>query len=285
MAFIKEFENLEDDGLITPEIGSWGKQKYRLVTQYSQLFSKSMKNKWDSIVYIDLFSGAGRSKIRNTNRIIASSPILALKNEHKFDRYIFCEEDSEKCNALKCRIEREFSQIDTQVILGDSNECINDILAKLPTYSRNHKVLSFCFVDPFKVGNLKFKTIEKLSKLYVDFLVLIPSGMDANRNLKQYLRPNNKIVENFLGNVHWRESWENLPYPKKTFEEFIVDQFNESMSGLRYINPGMENCCSIRSDDKNLLLYRLTLYSRNELGKKFWKEAKKYSNPQLQLFE
>jgi hypothetical protein len=215
MAFIKEFENLEDDGLITPEIGSWGKQKYRLVTQYSQLFSKSMKNKWDSIVYIDLFSGAGRSKIRKTNRIIASSPILALKNEHKFDRYIFCEEDPEKYNALKCRIEREFSQIDTQVVLGDSNECIDD----------------------------------------------------------------------FLGNSHWREAWENLSYPNKTFEEFIVDQFNKSMSGLRYINPGIENCCSIRSDDKNLLLYRLTLYSRNQLGKKFWKETKKYTNPQRQLFE
>jgi three-Cys-motif partner protein len=285
MAFLKEFENLEDDGLITPEIGLWGQKKYRLVSHYSHLFSKSMKNKWDSIVYIDLFSGSGRSKIRRTNRIIASSPIMALKNEHKFDRYIFCEKDPEKYDALKCRIESEFPEIDTQVILGDSNECIDDILEKLPSYSRNHKVLSFCFVDPFKIGNLKFKTIEQLSKLYVDFLVLIPSGMDANRNLKQYLRPNNKTVDDFLGNELWRETWENLPHPKKTFEEFIVDQFNESMSGLRYINPGMEHCCAIRSDEKNLLLYRLTLYSRNKLGKKFWKETKKYSDPQRQLFE
>lgn len=285
MALVEQFENLGDDGLIAPEIGLWGQQKYRLVSQYSQLFSKSMRNKWDSIVYIDLFSGAGRSKIRRTNRIIASSPILALKNEHKFDRYIFCEKDSEKCDALKCRIDREFPNIDTQIIHGDSNKCVDEIISKLPPYSRNHKVLSFCFVDPFKVGNLKFKTIEKLSEFFIDFLVLIPSGMDANRNFQQYFKPQNKMVDNFLGTKTWRETWQSLPHPKKTFEVFIVDQFNESMVGLGYINPGLEHCCSIRSDEKNLLLYRLALYSRNELGKKFWKETKKYSDPQLPLFE
>lgn len=284
MALFNQFENLEDDGLVTPEIGLWGQQKYRLVSQYSHLFSKSMKKKWDSIVYIDLFSGAGRSRIRRTNRIIAASPILALKNEHKFDRYIFCEEDHEKYNALKCRIEKEFPNIDTKFLFGDSNKRVDKIISLLPKYNRNHRVLSLCFVDPFKIGNLKFKTIEKLSKLYIDFLILIPSGMDANRNFKQYFKSQNKTVDDFLGDENWREKWENLPHPKKTFEAFIVDQFNESMSGLGYINPELEHCCPIRSDEKNLLLYRLTLYSRNKLGKKFWEETKKYSDPQMQLF-
>jgi len=36
----------------------------------------------------------------------------------------------------------------------------------------------------------------------------------------------------------------------------------------------------IRSDDKNLRLYRLALYSKNKLGPKFWKETTKYSDPQ-----
>ncbi len=285
MAFIKQFENLEDDGLVAPEIGSWGQKKYRLVNHYSHLFSKSMKNKWDSIVYIDLFSGAGRSKIRRTDRIIESSPILALKSEHKFNRYVFCEKDPEKYDALKCRIEREFPNIDTQIILGDSNECVDEIMSKLPAHSRSYKVLSFCFVDPYKIGNLKFATIEKLSKLYIDFLVLIPSGMDANRNFYQYYKPHNKIADNFLGSSFWREKWESLSHPKISFEEFIVDQFNESMSRLGYLNPGLENCYPIRSNEKNLLLYRLTLYSRHKLGNKFWREAKKYSDPQLKLFE
>jgi len=53
---MEELTALEDDGLITPEIGSWGEEKYRLVELYSTLFAKSMRKKWECLVYIDLFS-------------------------------------------------------------------------------------------------------------------------------------------------------------------------------------------------------------------------------------
>ena len=55
---------------ITPDIGSWGEEKYRHVALYSSLFVKSMRNKWDCLVYIDLFPGAGRARIRSTARIV-----------------------------------------------------------------------------------------------------------------------------------------------------------------------------------------------------------------------
>ena len=61
---MEELPALADDGLITPEIGSWGEEKYRHVALYSALFVKSMRNKWDCLAYIDLLSGAGRSRIR-----------------------------------------------------------------------------------------------------------------------------------------------------------------------------------------------------------------------------
>ncbi len=284
MGFIQDFPNLKDDGLSTPEVGAWGQQKYRLVDLYSQLFSKSMKSKWDSIVYIDLFSGSGRSKIRDSARIIASSPMLALEIEPKFDHYIFCEKDSAKSAALKTRVKREFPHVNVSVINGDSNKCTDKILSEMPTHNRNFKVLSFCFVDPFKIANLSFTTIEKLAKRFVDFLVLIPSGMDANRNLSYYLQSDNTNIDNFLGNNSWREDWQNRKN-NKSFEEFIVDQFNKSMKRLNYHDPGLNNCCPIRSHDKNLLLYRLALYSRHKLGNKFWEATKKYSDPQIKMFE
>ncbi len=104
---MEETATIEDDGLITPEIGSWGKEKYHHVALYAALFVKSMRNKWDCLVYIDLFSGAGRSRIRGTRRIVNSSPLVVLDLPDKFDRYIFCEKDSMKCEALKKRIKRE----------------------------------------------------------------------------------------------------------------------------------------------------------------------------------
>jgi hypothetical protein len=45
---------LDDDGLETPEVGSWGEDKYRLVRNYAQLFAQSMRGKWECLVYVDL---------------------------------------------------------------------------------------------------------------------------------------------------------------------------------------------------------------------------------------
>ncbi|RJR18158.1 MAG: hypothetical protein C4581_06710 [Nitrospiraceae bacterium] len=51
-----KYQAIDDDGLVTPEIGAWCEDKYRMVALYSSLFAKSMRNKWECLVYIDLFS-------------------------------------------------------------------------------------------------------------------------------------------------------------------------------------------------------------------------------------
>ncbi len=66
----------------------------------------------------------------------------------------------------------------------------------------------------------------------------------------------------------------------KSFENFVVEEFGRSMQKLGYIDPGVKEALLIRSDEKNLPLYRLALYSKHKLGPKFWKETKKYSDPQ-----
>ena len=145
---MEELPSLEDDGLITPEIGPWGEVKYRLVALYSALFAKAMKNKWESLIYIDLFSGAGRARIRGTKRIVTASPLIVLGLPDKFDRYIFCEKERTKINALKERVVRDYPDVDVQFIEGDANEHITEILTKLPAYRKDFHVLAFCFVDP-----------------------------------------------------------------------------------------------------------------------------------------
>jgi three-Cys-motif partner protein len=116
---MEKIEELKDDGLITPEVGEWSEEKYKLIAYYSEMFSTSMKNKWDCRVYIDLFAGAGRAKLKTSKRIVKSSPLIALSITDKFDKYIFCENDSEKISALKERIKNEHSDVDTKCIEGD----------------------------------------------------------------------------------------------------------------------------------------------------------------------
>lgn len=191
-------DNLVEDDLIYEEVGKWSKQKYDLISNYAKIFATGMKNKWDCRVYIDLFAGPGMSRIKNTNRIIKASPLLSIDIPYKFDKYIFCEKDRRKIDSLQKRISGSYQEIDVTYVPGDVNDLSDDILERIPKHSVNMKVLSFCVVDPYSLENLAFNTIEKISSRFVDFLVLIPTFMDAHRNWRQYLSNENYNVERFL---------------------------------------------------------------------------------------
>ena len=182
----------EEDGLITPEVGPWAENKYKHVEYYADLFTRSMRDKWGCLVYIDLFSGAGKAKIKDTNKVIDALPLRVLKLPVKFDKYIFCDKDEKKVDALTKRVAK-YNSDNITVINGDTNCEVNNFLSKIPQYSKDKKVLCFCVVDIFAVSNLKFNTIKLLSERFVDFIVLIPSMMDANRFLFQHIKPNNNL--------------------------------------------------------------------------------------------
>ncbi len=156
-----------------PEIGSWGEEKYNLVRNYAQMFATSMKDKWQCRVYVDLFSGAGRAKIKDIRKIVDGSPLIALGIEDPFDRYIFCEEDATNIDALSKRVKAHYPSLDTHFFHGDANDCVDEILSLIPQHSSAYKVLGFCFVDPFKIDNLKFNTLKRLSTKYMDIATIV----------------------------------------------------------------------------------------------------------------
>jgi three-Cys-motif partner protein len=165
---------------------------------------------------------------------------------------------------------------------GDANTLVDAVLQELPRHHSGSGVLSFCVLDPFKLGNLKFNTIERLSTIFVDFLVLIPSYMDGNRNEKAYAAPGNSTVADFLGNPDWRTAWSQA---RGEFGNFIVDQFGRSMKKLGFIYDGPGDEVPILLPGKNVKLYHLAFYSKNELAMKLWRQARKYSDPQMDFFE
>lgn len=274
---------LDDDSLITPEVGLWAEYKYRLVWNYAKMFATSMKAKWGARAYIDLYAGAGRSRLENTKTIVPASPLLAMNILNKFDKYIFCENDKEKMQALKARVKRDHPGSNVSFIETDVNKKIDEVISNIPKHHKGFKVLTFCFVDPFKVKNFNFQTIRKLAEKYIDFLILIPSGMDANRNISYYIDESNTAVEDFTGASQWRDDWCLEGAKWENFGFFFADLFGRQMRTLTYFYEGLSDMVHIRSTEKNLPLYHLAFFSRNELGRKFWQEARKYSNDQLDL--
>jgi len=267
------------DNLALPEVGAWTEDKHRLVSVYAALFSKGMKKKWGNRVYVELYAGAGYSRIRGTQRVILGSPLRALAAEQPFDKYVFCEAIPKNLEALKARVSLHFPAANVAYVDGDCDEKVADILDEIPLGSKGNTVLSLCFADPFDIG-LKFSTIKALSGRFVDFLVLLAVYSDANRAYKRYVMEDAVKVDEFLGSSTWRERWRTAEANGVSFPKFLAEEFASSMETLNYLPTPIHQMKRVRSDEKNLPLYYIALFSRHKLAHDFWDDALKYGTDQ-----
>lgn len=272
--------HVPNDGLATPEIGIWGLKKYRLLGTYCDIFTRGMKNKWDKLVYVDLFAGAGHAKIKNDNRIVKTSSLIAMSIPFQFTDYILCDENPSNINALDIRIKNNFPNTKRTLIQGDSNKKIDHIIASIP---KDPKTLTFCFVDPFSL-KLEFNTIAKLANIArVDFLILLAFQMDARRNLIKYSKPENITIDKFVGDLQWRSEF---PIDKqqgnifKEFTKYLGDKYDRNFLKLGYKNPPKKQ---IIKTDKELGLYYLGFYSKHARGNEFFEKIERYKDFQLKL--
>lgn len=273
------YTEVKDDGLTAPEVGTWAEEKHRRVSLYSTLFSSGMKKKWSKRIYIELYAGAGYSRIRDTPRLILGSPLRALTLEVPFDKYVFCEENRENLDALKTRAKRISPNADITYIEGDCNKRTREILAAIPRGS----ALSLCFADPFDIS-LHFATIRTLATAgRIDFLILLALGMDASRNYDHYLKDESHKIDNFLGSDTWRQRWARAQWDAVKFTRFLADEFTASMAALNYIPPPRYMMKEVKLPEKNVPLYRLALFSRNQLAYKYWEQALKYGKDQREF--
>jgi three-Cys-motif partner protein len=173
-----------------------------------------------------------------------------------------------------------FSARQTRFVPGDSNENVDEILSYIPQYSKTFRVLTFCFVDPFNVDNLKFETIRRLAggDRRIDFLVLVPSGMDAQRNWQH----DNNLYTEFLGNRDWRTEWQHQQQTHRSFANFFVDEFGKSMDRIGFRWGGTPSTRVIKNE-KQSAMYHLAFFSRASIASTFWDDCKELTSQQQKL--
>ncbi|WP_295770148.1 three-Cys-motif partner protein TcmP [uncultured Mucilaginibacter sp.] len=274
-----------DDGLEIPEVGEWGIEKYKCLGYYAEIFTKSMSKKWNNLVYIDLFASSGYCKIKKTNRIIKSGALISLSVTIPFKRYIFCEEDENLLNSLQQRVKRDYPNVDAHFISGDCNLKILDIINLIPKYSSNNTVLSFAFIDPFRL-NINFRTVQMLCAYRMDILMLIATGMAATRNAKRYQNPTNETIAKFLDDNNWRSSYQGeADLNDQSFTQFLAATYKANLEKLGYTKASDFHAVRYRQNNMNVLLYHLAFFSKDKLGNTFWDIVRtQYSGEQTSMF-
>jgi len=105
-------------------------------------------------------------------------------------------------------------------------------------------------VDPFDFG-MKFETLRRLSAVFIDFVVLLAIGMDANRNYDHYVDGHSTKIDEALGNTEWRERWKAVGVRRSDFRPFLASEFSISMASLGYLQKPLDRMKLVRSVDKN----------------------------------
>ncbi len=109
--------------------------------------------------------------------------------------------------------------------------------------------------------------------------------MDANRNYDHYVEGNSPKIDEALGNTEWRERWKAVARKRSNFRPFLAAEFSKSMESLRYLPTPLDRMKLVRSDEKNLPLYYLALFSRSQTAHKFWDQVLKYGTDQTNLWD
>ena len=150
------------------------------VNYISDMFTKiarhpdRKKQGFDAAVYIELFAGTGLVEVEDTGDIIAGSAPCAVTSGRGFDYSVLVDKDRESCIALQQRIPK-ISQDEFDVVRGDVNIVIGDVIKKIKAKFDNPIILAF--VDPEGM-EIKFRTLKQLSDAFnsCDFLINVNPG-------------------------------------------------------------------------------------------------------------
>lgn len=258
------------------------KEKIELVKNLAGLFCNGMKGKWNHLFYIDLFAGPGMVYLEQRKEFEMSCGLSAASLQRPFDSYHFCDIVPENISALKGRIEKSGKKLNVNYYIGDANIEVRKIKAALPPISSGHTSLGFCFVDPFGLSSFKFSTLELLTTgRYMDVLILLPTFMEANRFEEQQMADPQKLAD-FCGQPDWVEQWKVVQGKGGTFGEFIQNLFSKSMLRLKYKEQA-NAARLIKVYNKNVALYHLAFYSRNDRGYDFFNKANSQVPGQMAL--
>lgn len=281
MEIASALPRVEPDGLPVADVGDWGCEKYLLAWNSVKIFSMALKR--HPRVYVDLFSGPGYVQLRDSEHLVPGTPLLALMQTNRFQKYIFCDLDPDKISALRERVNRIAPEANVVYLTGDANDLADEIAEQLPS---DYQWKNYCMVDPYGL-NIHFNTLRTIAGVdrKVDFMVLLAFDMNARRAFrKYYTRLENPTIDLFLGNNRWREDWPHAEMLGHKIMPFLARQYIAAMAELGYRGTSLSHLYHVRSHRKGRTpLYHLAYFSRHPLGLKLWEAIKLTPKPQTEL--
>lgn len=216
--------------------GAWTEVKLDAVQYYLECYAKALTFAGMDIWYIDAFAGSGdREVTKEIGGLVDMTPIefvtetldgsarRAMQVQPPFKHFVFIENDADRCAALQ-RL-KDAGHRDVQVIRGEANRTLLEMVAKAPWTSRDKsRSRGVVFLDPYAM-DVDWATLRALADTMVlDVWYLFPLNAVVRQLARDFSGVGNK--EGMLDRVlspAWRELYK-LPPPDLPQ---IVDMFDQ----------------------------------------------------------
>lgn len=261
-------DQVDADGFPASEVGAWTLEKHELLRKYVDS-SRAARRKYKSRSYIDLYSGPGRSWIRETGQFIDGSPLVAFeaaaRSDAQFSQIIVSDANPEYVLAAEKRLRSRGANV--QALTGETASTVEKLATILDPQG-----LHFAFLDPYNLGALPFSIIEKLARFKRMDLLIHVSAMDLKRDLHNYVRTGG---QNDLD--RFAPSWRKRVDITQRAELVRQGIFEHWRSLIRELGTSPNDCIEAVENSKGAVLYWLVFVARHDLAHKLWKEISNIS--------
>jgi three-Cys-motif partner protein len=257
------------DKLIVGEVGPWATEKHDRLRRYIQA-SHGARAKFLPPVgtggasYIELYSGAGRSLIKDTSQIIDGSALAAYKaahaSGHRFSELHLSDLEQQNSDALSKRI-RALGGAATSYF-GDAATVVDLVVSAI-----NPRGLHLAFLDPFNLAQLPFSIIEKMLKVQRMDMIIHVSLQDLQRNLDEYLRVGDPTLDNFA------PGWRDVINVRQAIAPLRAALVEYWLAAIQSLGTHPATGIPLIVGEKNQRLYWLVFLSSNPLGQRLWNDV------------
>ena len=258
------------DGLVVGEVGPWATEKHERLRKYIDAARSARANylpppQWRAgTSYIELYSGAGRSLIKDTTTIIDGSPLVAYKaalvSGAHFSELHFADVHPRNSDALTQRIKTLGGVSNSYA--GPADETVDEVLGKI-----NRDGLHLAFLDPFGLGQLPFAIIKKMLRFRRMGMIVHVSLSDLQRNLDDYSRDGDPTLDNFA------PGWRDAINTKQAMAPLRAALIKYWLNLIRSLGTHPSTGIPLVVGEQNQRLYWLVFVSSHPLGHKLWDSA------------
>jgi three-Cys-motif partner protein len=257
----------DEDGLPREIVGAWVAEKHARVRKYVDIsrgpragFVGSGKA---GASFIDLYAGPGRARIKSEKAGIDGSPLVAwhasVDSRAPFTQVHVADAHGALVGAAEIRLQRVGAPVHAEA--GPATETVDRVLSKL-----NRHGLHVALLDPFNLEALPFAIIRKLAAIDRMDIIIHVSGLDLQRNLREYIAQEESALDAFA--PRWREHV-NQNRPQHAVRAGILEHWKrliaaEGMTTARTLEK-------VRGPNRQPL-YWLAFAARHPLALEFWEK-------------